>query len=357
MARHLSGAGLQGQSQVLAPAWQRPCTRATLTHPPLLLLPGCACRQGKTNLRASAMMTRKHNAAVKAQQKAERDKLRGQMRCALLCMPGRFGLQGCCIRRAGLASWPAARLAAHAHASCACSLAGLQCGAACCTGGQGAEEGWSGQRVRRARRRKHPRLVHVSLGWEIAISWETISGGAAPGRCRGQASCTAHQRRQFHTPACCMRALHALQAAGAGCQCAGVAWPGRRHHLRRRGLGQWPAGARFLLYRAGVASPVCAAASVHNYCWCMFRGSARLKNCPTACQPQPATHAPPPSPPSHRCCAPSTHGCRPACTLCPWHALRRGCRRGGRATLLWLAHGPARVSMGWGYASAPTLRC
>lgn len=30
------------------------------------------------------MMTRKHNAAVKAQQKAERDKLRGQMRCVRL---------------------------------------------------------------------------------------------------------------------------------------------------------------------------------------------------------------------------------------------------------------------------------
>lgn len=34
------------------------------------------------------MMTRKHNAAVKAQQKAERDKLRGQMRCVRL--------PGCC---------------------------------------------------------------------------------------------------------------------------------------------------------------------------------------------------------------------------------------------------------------------
>ncbi|KAI7843189.1 hypothetical protein COHA_003172 [Chlorella ohadii] len=55
--------------------------------------------QGKTNLRASAMMTRKHNAAVKAQQKAERDKLRGQMRAEQ-----RAAQEAKVLKKAGLAS-------------------------------------------------------------------------------------------------------------------------------------------------------------------------------------------------------------------------------------------------------------
>ena len=159
-----------------------PCTRVvaalhsrTSTHPPLLLLPVCACRQGKTNLRASAMMTRKHNAAVKAQQKAERDKLRGQMRCVLLLHAGALWVAKLLRQEGRAGQLAAARLAVRAHATCACFCAGLQRGAACRTGSQGAEEGGSGQRVRRARRREHPRLVHVSLGWEMATSRETIS--------------------------------------------------------------------------------------------------------------------------------------------------------------------------------------
>ncbi|EFN53753.1 hypothetical protein CHLNCDRAFT_136360 [Chlorella variabilis] len=41
--------------------------------------------QGKTDFRSSASITRKHNAAVKAQQRAEREALRAQARRALLC--------------------------------------------------------------------------------------------------------------------------------------------------------------------------------------------------------------------------------------------------------------------------------
>ena len=138
--------------------------------------------------------------------------------------------------------------------------------------------------------------------------------------------------------------VRAWRGLGAGTTSEGVAWGNGR---QVRGFCCTELG-----WQVRYVQPLLCTSTACE----ISRASARLKKCPTACQPQPAAHACPPSP-SLRCCAPSTPGCRLACMLCPWHALRRGCRRGGRATLSWLGHGPARVSMGWGYASAPTLRC
>jgi hypothetical protein len=50
--------------------------------PRLAFFPLPASRQGKTDFRSSATITRKHNAAVKAQQRAEREQLRAKARCA-----------------------------------------------------------------------------------------------------------------------------------------------------------------------------------------------------------------------------------------------------------------------------------
>ena len=55
-----------------------------LTHCTAPYRPRCtaARRQGKTDFRSSATITRKHNAEVKAAQRAEREQLRAQARCA-----------------------------------------------------------------------------------------------------------------------------------------------------------------------------------------------------------------------------------------------------------------------------------
>ena len=52
--------------------------RCTALYCPLCI---AACRQGKTDFRSSATITRKHNAEVKAAQRAEREQLRAQARC------------------------------------------------------------------------------------------------------------------------------------------------------------------------------------------------------------------------------------------------------------------------------------
>ena len=146
------------------------------------------------------------------------------------------------------------------------------------------------------------------------------------------------QRQQPRRHACraLPHCLLALQAAGARRQRAGVARPGRGDHLGRRGLGHGPAGGP--PGRAGACGPgrqrvgEAAPAARCGACLPCAAGLVRHQGCRFCLL-------------LHRCCAPSTPGCRPACTRSHLRALLRGCPRGGRGSWLWRGRGPAPVRL------------